>query len=211
MHPVGRRRLLGPGSDVTTVVKESDDASPADPAAPSFQPVSARGPALLVLGIAVLIVVAGAVGSAIASGSSPTLAVHRVALTPATQALHSIVGAGEPPADILGVLAVPTDSPVTGHTSADQGVSQYDRTVHFRSGLTSDQLVDVYRTLLPKLGWKVTYVGSGATHLAGSTDVLAKKGSGDSFYWEVGVVVSPTTSAGSTPFSLEVLELPDDS
>ena len=42
------------------------------------------------------------------------------------------------------------------------------------------------------------------------TEVLVKKGSGDSFYWEVGAAVSPTTSAGTTPFSLELFELPDD-
>ena len=40
--------------------------------------------------------------------------------------------------------------------------------------------------------------------------VLVKKGSGDSFYWEVGATVSPTTSAGTTTFSLELFELPDD-
>ena len=40
--------------------------------------------------------------------------------------------------------------------------------------------------------------------------MLAKRGSGDGFYWEVGAVVSPTTAAGVTPFSVELFELPDD-
>jgi hypothetical protein len=218
--PISPRRPRRSGPRVTTVVEEEPDGTTVvDPAARAFQPVSPRGPALIVLGVAVLIVVVGAVGSAIASGGAPDLPIRTVAipggtvvsLTRATQAMHSIVSAGEPPADIIGALAVPTDSPVTGHVSTDQRVSQFDRTVMFRSGLSSDQVVDVYRTLLPKLGWKVIYVGSGASRVANGTEVLAKKGSGDSFYWEVGVVVSPTTAAGSTPFSLEVFELPDDS
>ena len=197
---------------------DPDAPSAVDHNAPPFQPVSVRGPALVVLGIAGFIVVAGVVGSALASGGAPTLSVHSVAipggttvqLTPAAPAMTSIVSAGEPPADIIGPLAVPRDSSVTGHVNSDQGVSQFDRTVKLRTGLSSDQVVDVYRTVLPKLGWKVIYVGSGASRLAQGTEVLAKKGSGDSFYWEVGVVVSPTTSAGSTPFSVEVFELPDD-
>jgi hypothetical protein len=189
-----------------------------DPDDRVFQPMSLRGPALAVLGLAVLIVVAGVVGSAIGSGSAPRLADRTVTipdgtivhLMPAQQALRPIVTAGEPPADILGALAVPAGSTVTGTVDTDQNATQFDRTVVFRTGLASGQVVDVYRTLLPKLGWQVTYVGPGYSRQAAGTEVLAKKGSGDSFYWEAGVVVSPTTSAGTTRFSLEVFELPDD-
>ncbi len=205
------------GGSLDAVSTSYEPASPITD--PLFQPASARGPALIVLGIAVFIVVVGVVGSALTSDSTAIPSVRSVStpggtvvqLTPGLQALRPIVTAGDPPADIIGALSVPTDSPATGHTNIDQGVGQFDRAVQFRSGLSSDQVVDVYRTLLPELGWKVIYVGSGASRLANGTEVLAKKASSDSFYWEVGVVVSPTTSAGSTPFSLEVFELPDDS
>jgi hypothetical protein len=195
----------------------SGEAEAVDPDNRSFQPMSLRGPALIVLGIAVLIVVAGVVASALDSGSSPTLTIRSITipdgtvvhLTPATTAMKSIVGAGEPPADILGNLAVPAASPITHTLNIDQSAGQFDRTVSFTSGLSSDQMVDVYRTLLPRLGWRVIYVGPQRGGLG--TEVLAKKGSGDGFYWEVGAVASPTTSAGTTPFSLRLLELPDDS
>ena len=98
---------------------------------------------------------------------------------------------------------------LTGTVDIDGGVGQFDHKVGFRTGLVQGQVVALYRTLLPKLGWKVTYTGSGASTEAQDTEVLARKGSNDSFYWEVGVVVSPTTSAGITPFSVEVLESPD--
>jgi hypothetical protein len=194
-----------------------DEAAAVHPDNRTFQQMSLRGPALVVLGIAVFIVVAGVVASAVDSGGNPTLSVHTVAipdgtvvhLTPATTAMKSVVGAGEPPADILGNLAVPSGSQVTHSLNSDQDQTQFDRTVYFRSGLSNDQMVDVYRTLLPRLGWDVLYVGSGAQRVQ-ATEVLAKRGSGDGFYWEVGVVVSPTASTGTTSYSVELYELPDD-
>ena len=179
---------------------------------------SAKGPALVVLGIAVFIVLVGTIGSALESGSAPTLSIHSVTIpdgsvvpmTPAATAMKSVVSGGQPPADIIGNLAVPSKSPVVRTVNSDQGVAQFDRTVYFTSGLSSDQVVSAYRTLLPELGWKVIYDGSGAQRSGQGTEVLAKRGSGDGFYWEVGAVVSPTTSTGSTPFFLELYELPDD-
>ncbi len=204
-------------STTTDVPQPRPQAEPIDPADRTYQHTSLRGPALIVLGIAVLIIVVGVVGSALASGNTPTLSVQSltipdgtvVRLTPATTALHSIVGAGEPPADILGNLAVPTGSRITGTSNSDQSAAQFDRTVTFASGLSADQVVDVYRTLLPRLGWQVLYVGTGARRGGQGTEVLARHGSGDGFYWEVGAVVSPTTSAGTTPYSLELFQLPD--
>jgi hypothetical protein len=189
-----------------------------DPDNRTYEHMSIRGPALIVLGIAVFIVIAGVVASALDSGSTPTLSVKTVTipdgtvvhLTPATVAMKKIISAGEPPADILGNLAVPADSTFSHFVNADQNAGQFDRTVSFHTGLSSEQVVDVYRTLFPKLGWKVIYAGTGAARDSNGTEVLAKKGSGDGFYWEAGVVVSPTTSAGSTPYSIELFELPDD-
>jgi hypothetical protein len=189
-----------------------------DPEHRIYQKTSVRGPALIVLGIASFIVVAGIVASALNSGGNPTLSIRSVTipdgtvvhLTPAATAMHRVVSLGEPPADILGNMAVPAASPVTGTVDSDQGQGQFDRTVSFHSGLSSNQVVDVYRTLLPRLGWQVVYVGSAAQRGKQGTEVLGRHGSGDGFYWEVGVVVSPTTSSGSTPFSVELFQLDDD-
>jgi hypothetical protein len=180
------------------------------------QPVSGRGPALIVLGIAVFIVVLGLVASAISTGGgSATPAVSTVTvpggtvvhLTLANQAMKSILSSGQPPADIMDNLAVPAGSTVLQTVSNDGGVSQFDRTVSFQSDLSSDVVVAAYRALFPKLGWHIL---SDGPYKQGATLVLAKRASSDSFYWEAGVVVSPTTSAGTTPFSVEVFELPDD-
>ena len=182
-----------------------------------FQPVSARGPALIVLGIALFIVILGVAGSALSSGGTPTLKIHSikipdgtvVALTPATTAMKAVVSLGQPPADILGNLAVPSSSRVTRTVDIDQDSGMYDRTVVFSTGLSSYQVNEVFHTLLPRLGWQVIYDGSGASTQAQSTEVLAKKASGDSFYWEVGVTVPPTSGSGTTTYSVELFELDD--
>ena len=49
-----------------------------------FQPVSARGPALIVLGIALFIVILGVAGSALSSGGTPTLKIHSVKIPDGT-------------------------------------------------------------------------------------------------------------------------------
>jgi hypothetical protein len=180
--------------------------------------MAVRGPALIVLGIAVFIVVVGGVASALVTGSSPTLSLSTITipdgtvvhLTPATTAMKGIVNAGQPPADILNNLAVPAGSPIVRTLDIDGNSEQFDRTVYFTSGLSSVQIYEFFRVLLPRLGWDLIYQGSGASRDGADTDVLAKKGSGDGYYWEAGAVVSPTTSAGVTPFSIELYEIPDD-
>jgi hypothetical protein len=166
----------------------------------------------------VLIVLVGVVGSALASGGSPTANLRTVTvangtvvhLTPATTAMRSIVGDGQPPADVLGNLEVPSGSRAVRTADIDQNAAQFDRTVYFSSDLSSDEIVDAYRTVLPKLGWSISYTGQGVARQAQQSEVLGKHGSGDGYYWEVGVLVSPTTDTGVTPFSVELFEIPDD-
>ncbi|MGA2836171.1 MAG: hypothetical protein ABSF84_06200 [Acidimicrobiales bacterium] len=197
----------------------SDDAgAPGDgPAGPLYEPMSLRVPLLIVLGLAVVILVGGVVASALSSGSNPVFTLRQVtlsdgtvvALSPAGVKMKAIESNDEPPADILGNLGVPTASKVTGVVDSDQNASQFDRTVDFDSRLAQSQVSETYTLLLKDVGWKILYSGPAAQSAAGTNEVLAQKGSGDGFYWETGVVVSPTTSAGTTPYSVEVYETPD--
>lgn len=192
-------------------------AAEADDTEPPRKP-AVRGPALIVLGIALVIVVAGLVGAAVSSGNAPVTPVHQVtladgttvALTSGTTALHSLVGTGDPPADILGNLAVPSGSRVTHTLNADRTAGQFDRTVAFFTAQAGDQVIDTYKAVLPKQGWDVLYAGAGVRNGRSGTEVLAKRGSGDGYEWEVGIVVSPATAIGTTPFSVELFEIPDN-
>jgi hypothetical protein len=184
-----------------------------DPEDRDYQRMSLRGPAIIVVGIAAFILVGGVLASILTAGSNPVLSLHSiripdgtvVKLTPATTALKPIISS-EPPADILSALAVPTGSVTRHWVNIDQGHTQYDRSVSFTTGLSSDQVVDVYKTGLPRLGWKLLYQGQGTANGVSGTEVLARRASGDGYYWEVGVIVPPATSSGITPFTLVVLE-----
>jgi hypothetical protein len=123
--------------------------------------------------------------------------------------LKPIIGS-EPPADILAALAVPVGSVSHRFVNIDQNQVQYDRTASFTTGLSSDQVVDFYRTLLPRLGWSILYQGQGTSNGVSGTEVLARRASGDGFYWEVGAVVSPATNSGVTPFTLVLFEQSSD-
>ena len=132
---------------------------------------------------------------------------------PAAPALRPIRQAGTPPADIVDTLAVPVGATVVGHTPST-GITLFDAREHFTVPGAQQSVVAFYRTELAVMKWKVTDVGP-AQRPANATEVLAQKAGSDGWYWEVGVVVSPTTFApgagtsGTTPFVLRLFEVND--
>jgi hypothetical protein len=197
---------------------DADQATPYDPDQRTYQRMSLRGPAVIVLAIAVFILVGGVVASAVFTSGSSKLTLTSITipdgtvvrLTPATTALKPIIDS-QPPSDILASLAVPAQSIERRFVNTDQNLTQYDRSVSFTSGLASDQLIAFYQTLLHKLGWKVTATAAdpATTAVPGTIEVLATKGSQDGFYWDVGALVSPSTSAGVTAFTIDLYEQED--
>ena len=190
-----------------------DEDLSVDPEDRDYQRMSLRGPAIIVVGIAAFILVGGVLASILTAGNNPVLSLHSiripdgtvVKLTPAATALKPIISS-EPPADILSALAVPTGSVLQHWVNIDQNQTQYDRTASFTIGLSSDQVIDVYKTGLPRLGWKLLYQGQGTFNGVSGTEILARRASGDGYYWEAGVIVPPATSSGITPFTLVLLE-----
>ena len=92
--PSGSLATGGPAQDA--------GAAPADgvePAGRGYEPMSIRGPALIVLGLAVFLLIGGVVASAISSGSDPAFTVRHVtladgttvALSPAASRLLSLI------------------------------------------------------------------------------------------------------------------------
>lgn len=179
--------------------------------------MSVKGPALIVLGLAVVILLGGVVAAALSSTTNPSFSVKLVTLAdgttvdlvPATTRLGAIVSNGEPPADIIGNLGIARESRVTGTVNSDQHTAQFDRTASLTSQMAEGQVAEAYRLILDAAGWKVIFQGSAPQGAPGTTEVLAKRGSSDGFYWETGVVVSPTLPTGSTPYTIEVFETPD--
>jgi len=206
-----------PGTLASDGAPVADGPGGVQPVGRGYESMSVRGPALVVLGLAAFLLIGGVVASAVSSGSNPSFAIRHVTLTdgtnvdlaPAVTKLHAIVSNDEPPADIIGNLGVPVESTLTGIVNSDQHTAQFDRTAQLRSQLAQTQVIETYASLFRSTGWQVIYNGPAPQGTPGSTEVLAKRGSGDGFYWETGVVVSPTTPAGTTPYSVEVFETPD--
>jgi hypothetical protein len=195
-----------------------DDTGTDDiPPAPSYEPMSIKGPAFIVLGLAVVILLGGVAAAALTTTTNPTFTIQRVtlsdgtnvALVPATHKFHAIISDGEPPDDIMGNIGIPSESKIVATVNSDQGTAQFDRTVKLTSQLAQSQVSEAYHRMLTATGWKVIFQGSAPQSVAGSTEVLATHGSSDGFYWEIGVVVSPTTATGFTPYSVEIFETPD--
>jgi len=211
----------GPGAGTGTGAETgtgTDNDATEEPTGPrGFEPMSVKGPALIVLGLAVFILLGGVVASAFSSTPNQTFGLQKVTLPDGTTValaagsvkLHTIVSDEQPPADILGHLGVPQQSVVTGTVNSDQNTAQFDRTVDFTTHFSQDQVVSTFSLLLKDLGWQVVYTGAAPQGTPGATEVLAKRGSSDGFYWETGVVVSSTTPTGATPYSVEVIQTPD--
>ncbi len=221
-RPVASPPMVGTVPGVGGGVPASPSGDAPSPVTGGPRPPVVRGPALVVLGIAVLIVVIGLIAAAVSSGSGtpggtsaprPSLRPVTLAdgtivpLVAATTDLRALEFQGDPPPDILDYLAVPAGSRITGTVNDDLSAELYDRTASFETDQAGDVIVDAYKAALSRLGWRVIYSGPGTRRGRSGTEVLAKRGSNDGYDWEVGVVVSPANAAGTTPFSVEVFEL----
>jgi len=175
-------------------------------------------PALVVVAIAAGLLLLFGIGSALTGNGRPPSGgpthVRGTALAagPGTRALRPIEDPGTPPSDVLGTLVVPRRAKVVSATRWD-GATQYSARMGFRLSASQAAVVSFYRRELHGRGWSILSVGA-AQGQPRATEVLAQRASADGWYWEVGVVVSPTVFAGgsakeNTPFTLELFEVPD--
>jgi hypothetical protein len=181
------------------------------------RPGPSTKPALVVVGIAAFLVLLFGIGAAL-TGSSPTPASHPKAVkttlraAPAAATLAPIELPGTPPADVLGSLVLPAHVETVSKTKWD-GQTQYSAKMGFRLAATQAEVVTFYRAELRSRGWSISSTGA-AHDQPRAVELLAQRASSDGWYWEVGVVVSPTTfgSGGRTDvtrFTLELFEVPD--
>jgi len=182
-------------------------------------------PATIVVGVALVVLVTGAVAAIFStgpasSGSSPS-APKRAPGAPvpaqaAAPALAPITTPGRPPANVLDAVVLPTGAEVVRGSATDQSVGLYDRSLGFSTLLTEAQVIAFYRAELPAQGWKV--LSQGPPHLGNGFEILSQLAGTDGYYWELGVTVSPTTFSGgtgssagaqTTPFTLRLFAVSD--
>jgi hypothetical protein len=175
-------------------------------------------PATIVVGVALVVLVAGALAAAFSTGpattdsdSAPKAAPGAPMAAEAAQgALSPITSPGRPPANVIGALVVPVDASVVPGSSTDQSIGLYDRSIGFTDPRAEEDVIAFYRAELPAQGWKI--LSQGPPHSGTGYEILGQLAGTDGYFWEVGVTVSPTTFAGatqSTPFTMRLFAVSD--
>lgn len=185
------------------------------------------GPALIVVGLAVFILILFGLGSILSGNSTPPPVAsskpQKVPGTPllavaADPVLRPIEVPGSPPANITANLTVPQGTRALGHVGAAGSTSQYDAHVDLSVNGSQGAVVAFYRAELPVQGWKIVSVGP-VQNQPQAVEVLGQKAGADGWYWEIGAVVEPTTfpsssapaTAESTRFTLRLFQRSDES
>lgn len=162
------------------------------------------GPALIVVGIAVGIVIGGVAlsfatggwggaGSASPAGASGPGTI-RVAGSPlagvsASRALSVVASDGQPPAGISSSLVVPAGATVTSHEDKDDNAGTFDREIVLAVDATPAQVVAFYRHVMPARDWGL--LPGGVAQVGQSQELFYEQAGRDGYYWQVAVIVSP--------------------
>ena len=193
--------------------------APGDQVPPRRTTTPSIRPALVVVGVALVVVLVFGIGAALTTTSSPKapkvapLEGTGLVAEPARAALRPIEILGTPPSDVLDALVVPEGLRKLSATPWS-GETQYSAGMSFRLATSQARIVRFFRNELRANGWSIASVGP-AHAKKGATEVLAQRASSDGWFWEAGVVVFPTTfppksiGADETRFSLDLYEMPD--
>ena len=201
------------------------EPTPPEPLRPPTPGGISMRPAMIVLGLAVLILV---VFVAIGILSSQSPAPVNAELGPTAGARASPCGPC-PAADLLSpIVAVgratdehpSTPFPSrwarcgsrTGTTARQAG--QFDSQVAFRSDDSQGALLAFFAADMKLQGWQVFDRGPAAND-PGALEVLGKLAGSDGYYWEMGAVIPPTTFSaggpahGQTDFTIRLFQVSD--
>jgi hypothetical protein len=177
-------------------------------------------PALIVGGLAVVILVAFSLGSAFTHTATSTSAVPKgtfavkgssLRAVSAKKGLSAIEIEGQPPSNVVEAITLPVGA-VRGPSTNPGAGATYDQEVQFSVGASEAAVLGFYRIEMKHFGWQIVTSGA-ASHQAGQ-QIVGQLAGDDGYYWELGVIVSPTTfgSTGTTDttrFTLRVLQVDD--
>jgi hypothetical protein len=116
------------------------------------------------------------------------------------------VAGGGPPPDVASALLAPTTTSAIGAVATGGGaVGNYDEAIRLRVVAPRAQLLGFYRSHLEALGWSLFSTRIGGH---GDAELLFQKAGSDSWYWELGVIASPT-HAGATAYTYRLFQASD--
>ncbi len=207
--------------DAETRLAEPAEAEPLRPPTPGGFSIR---PAMVVLGLAVLIVAVfvtlGILSShspapVKTSGAPSAVPGSTLRAESAAGALQPIIGSGEPPSNIINAVTVPVGSVRISHQNNAAGAGQFDAQVTLRSTDSQGALLAFFAATMHQEGWQVFDKGAAAND-PGALEVLGKLAGTDGYYWEMGATIAPTTfghgapPSGETDFTVRLLQQNDD-
>jgi hypothetical protein len=207
--------------DTDTRLAEQAEAEPLRPPTPGGFSIR---PAMIVVGLAVLIVAVfvtlGILSShspapVKTSGTPSAVPGSTLRAEPAADALQPIVGSGEPPSNIVNAVSVPVGSVRISHQNNAAGAGQFDAQVTLRSTDSQGALLAFFAATMHRDGWQVFDKGAAANN-PGALEVLGKLAGTDGYYWEMGATIPRTTfghgapPSGETDFTVRLLQQNDD-
>jgi hypothetical protein len=209
--------------DVDTEARPEGTPPPPPQRPPTPGGVS-MGPAMVVVGLAVVILVVFVTIGVLTSQSPPPVR-HRGASAavpgsalraePAAGRLAPIVASGEPPTNILDAVDLPVGAARVSHQDNAAGSGQFDAQVAFRADASQGALLAFYAADMKTHGWELYDKGPAANH-PNTLEVLGKLAGTDGYFWEMGVTIPPTSfghgapATGQTEFTIRLLQQNDD-
>lgn len=209
----------------TELAGEGATPAPQSPQRPPKPGGISIRPAMVVLGLAVLILVVFVTIGILTSQSPQPVrtsnapsAVEGTSLRAQVAAglLSPIVTGGEPPTNVLNAVEIPVDAVRISHVDNAAGAGQYDAQVTFRSDASQAALLDFFAADMKQQGWQVFDKGP-ASDNHGALEVLGKLAGTDGYYWEMGATIQATTfgkgapPAGWTHFTVRLFQQGDES
>jgi hypothetical protein len=192
---------------------------------PRRPPGPSTKPALIVIGIAAVVLLTGAIGAALTSSGSarpaPTTSLRTargatITAVPGRSALAPIAVSGQPPGDVLDAVAMPKGATVKTGSATDNGIGLYDHSLSFSIGVSEQRVIDFFRAEMKALKWQIVTQGP-PPHGAAGYEVVGQHPSSDGYEWELGVTVAPTTFGSgadarteTTAFTLRLFAVTDD-
>jgi hypothetical protein len=182
------------------------------------------GPAMVVAGVAALILVAFVtIGILTSQAPAPvrhsrvpaSVAGSAIKAQPAARQLAPIVVGGEPPTNVLNAVDLPAGAVRMSHQNNAAGSGQFDAQVVFRSDESQGALLTFFAAAMKQQGWQIFDKGPAAND-PGSLEVLGKLAGTDGYYWEMGATIPPTSfgngapAGGQTDFTIRLLQQNDD-
>ncbi|HVT41987.1 MAG TPA: hypothetical protein VHD39_03305 [Acidimicrobiales bacterium] len=198
--------------------------SPPPPQRPPTPGGFSIGPAMVVAGLAVLILVVFVTIGILTtqkpapvrhSTASNAVAGSSIKAQQAATRLTPIIVSGEPPANILNAVDLPAGAVRVSHQNNAAGSGQFDAQVLFRSDDSQAALLAFYAADMKLQGWQIYDKGPAAND-PGALEVLGKLAGTDGYYWEMGATISPTSfgpgapPTGQTDFTVRLFQQGDE-